>query len=105
MIPDLKCIGKSRQRRSDINKSTTTTTCTAEDVSTSTTPPTPPTTTSKSKKSKIPTENPNVPNKATKTPEKKLNQLQDEATVELDIQLRELLREKEIVSKKKKALE
>lgn len=97
MIPDLKCVGKSRQRRSDINKSTTTT-CTAEDVCTSTTPPT---TTSKPKKSKVPTENPNVPNKATKTPEKKLNQLQDEATVELDIQLRELLREKEIVSKKK----
>jgi hypothetical protein len=91
IVPDFnKCVGKSRQKRSEVNKSPTSST--TEDASTSTTPP-------KSKRSKVPTDDVNnVPNKATKTPEKKPSQYQDEATVELDIQLRELLREKEIVS-------
>lgn len=62
---------------------------------------------SRSRKSLVPTEiieiNSNNNNKATKTPQKKLNS-QDECTEELDIQLRELLREKEIVSNTNKTI-
>lgn len=98
MVSDFKC-GRSRpQRRTNGsgNKSTTTNTPLEEPSTNNHATALP--IISRSRKSLVPTEITEIlNNKPTKTPQKKPSP-QEECTEELDVQLRELLREKEIVS-------